>query len=76
MVYHNLGIFGCYRAGELVHMPSKLGYIPPLVQDLTFGYVNGKLFLQLLIKRSKARTATLGYSIHSLCTVCITAKYL
>ncbi len=46
----NLAYFGCFRAGELVHMPSKVGYITPLVQDLTLGYVNDKLYLQLIIK--------------------------
>ncbi len=67
-----------FLVGELVHMPSKLWYITPLVQNLTFGYV--KLFLQLIVKQSKTRThgftATIGCSDHSLCTVCSTSKYL
>ncbi len=61
-------------------MPSKLGYTSPLVQDLTFGYVDEKLFLQLIIKRSKTTTygftVTIGCSGQSLCTICSTARYL
>ncbi len=76
----NLAIVDCFRPGELVHMLSKLGYKSPLVQDLIFGDVDGKLFRQLIIKRSKNTThgsiATIGYSCHSLCALCSTAKYL
>ncbi len=75
-----LAFFGCFSAGELVNMPCKLRYITPLVQELTFGYVNGKLFLQLSIKLSKIRTdgftATIGCSGHFLCAVYSTAKYI
>ncbi len=75
-----LAYFGCFRAGELVSMLSKLGYETPLVEDFKFGYVDGKLFLQLIIKRSKTTThgftATIGCSGQSLCAVCSTARYL
>ncbi len=37
---NTLAFIGCFRAGELVSMPSKLGYECPLIQDLTFGCFN------------------------------------
>ncbi len=45
-----LAFLGCFRVGELVSMPNKLGYESTLNQYITFGCVNGKLFLQLIIK--------------------------
>ena len=61
-------------------MPGKLGYMPQLVQDLTFTQVNGRLAMHLIIKKSKTTThgftATIGCSDNLLCVVCSTTKYL
>jgi hypothetical protein len=62
--------FGCFRAGELVVTPGHDHITMPRVTDVSFGYCNNLVCMQLIVKCSKMNphwfTTTIGFSGHIL----------
>jgi len=75
-----MAFFGCFRAGELVVTPGRSQQVTPRINDISFGFCNNIMYMQLVVKCSKTKPhgfiATIGCSGHMLCAVCTVIQYL